>query len=292
MCLWLLFLAAGCSGFGGEPEDKAPEENTPTEKEYGMIIVDNLRMRDQGNLQGKEITQIGINQIVSVTGKRTDSPEVITMSGKNDPYYWHEITFNGDTGWVYGGGIRIMDSETMNDEILNDFLIVPKERVGSIEAGIDHEGLVRRLGEAQVIKDEIPLGDGESVSGTVLYPNSNNEIMIYWQNADFTKIRQVVITKPGGDWHTGQGIHIGTSIEEVNRINGRPFELMGFDWEYSGTTLNWQSGHLDSSVKLSFDYSGEISVYPFLLGDKVISSDNSSLLKLNPKVRRISVSFN
>jgi len=293
--LYFLIILAGmmmnCNSSGSDVNENLEEEETK-EESYGQVLVDNLRLRTSAGVDGDEITQIGKNQIVTMTGQKTDYLETISMRGKEEAHPWYEVSFNGDTGWVYGAGIQLLAPEDISESVFNDFMIIPNERVGNIGAGETHFSLVSRLSEDQVIKDDLPLGEGEFVKGTVIYPNSNNEVLIYWQNEDFENIRQIVISKPGSDWHVGGSIHVGTSIEEVMKVNGRPFEMTGFDWDYGGTTLNWQGGNLHSSVSLVFDYTGEVSIYPFLVGDKAVSSDNSSLLKLKPRVQKIIVSFN
>lgn len=274
-----------------KPEDTV-SNNITQEPQYAKIVVDNLRMRNTSGLNGQEITQIGIEQFVRLTGNRSDTTESISIRGKTTPYYWHEIIFNGDTGWVYGGGMEILDSLDMSKGGgLNDFQIIPGTRAGLITSESSHESLTQKLGPDDVVKENLHLGEGETVKGTIVYPNTNNEVRIYWQNEDFENIHQIVVSKPGGQWKTDSGIHIGQSIDEVNDINGNPFEMTGFQWDVAGTTLNWQGGNLNSNLTLKFDYHGDISIYPFLSGDVVIASDNSSLLKLNPTVRHISISF-
>lgn len=262
------------------------------EEKYGRVKVENLRMRENAGLDSREITQIGKEQFIRLTGKQSDTMEAISISGATIPYYWYEIIFNGDTGWIYGGGMEIIESENLNAGQLNDFLIVPGERVGLITRTSTHESLIRAFGPEEVMKSRLRIGEDQMVEGTTLFPNTNNELHIYWQNEDFKLIRQIVITKPGGQWQTSSGIHIGVSIEDVTAANGKPFEMTGFLWDLAGTTLNWQGGNLHQDLVLKFDYRGEISIYPFLIGDKVISSDNSSLLKLSPSVREILISFN
>lgn len=292
--LSLVIIFAGCnmnSGGSGSESD-GTNADARNELKYGKIIVDNLRMRDASGLRGKEITQIGQDQFVRITGNQSDTTDAIAIRGVTSPHYWHEIIFNGDTGWVYGGGLEVLGPEDMAFEgAIEDFIIEPGIRAGLATKNSTHASLVSQLSPGEVIKDQLQIGEGETVEGTILYPNTNNEMRIYWQNEDFEHIRQIIISKPGAEWQTSSGIHINQPIQEVTALNGTPFEMTGFQWDLAGTTLNWQGGKLDPKLTLSFDYQGDISVYPFLIGDKVISSDNSSLLKLKPKVRQILVSI-
>lgn len=293
--LYLLISTAGCNmDLNDSPagdESATTEENS--DPQYGKIIVDNLRMRDGSGLGGQEITQIGRNQFVRLTGNKSDTTQAIEIRGNIIPHYWYEVIFNGDTGWIYGGGMQIVDPTDPGTSSgdMNDFRIDPGVRAGIITRESSHESLTRMLGPEEVVKDKLHVGESEWVQGTIIYPNTKNELLIYWQNEDFKTIRQIMISKPGGQWQTLSGIHIGQSIKEVTTLNGAPFNLTGFQWDYAGKTLNWQGGKLSPHLTLAFDYNGDISIYPFLIGDKVISSDNSSLLKVDPRVRQIIVTI-
>lgn len=292
--LYFITSILGCQWIGedGPSSDQIEESNEKPEMQYGKVIVDNLRMRDASGLGGQEITQIGRNQFVRLTGNQSDSTEAIQIRGESLPHYWYEVIFNGDTGWIYGGGMEILDStDPRAAGGVNDFRIEPGVRAGIVSGESTHESLKQLLGPEAVIKEDLHVGEGEWVQGTIIYPNSNNELMIYWQNEDFETIRQIIISKPGSQWQTTTGVHIGQSIQKVTEINGAAFNLTGFQWDYAGKTLNWQGGNLSQHLTLVFDYTGDISIYPFLIGDKIISSDNSSLLKLDPRVRQIIVSI-
>lgn len=292
--LYLTMYIAGCNMDINASSTKEDTEQTEGKKEtrYGKIIVDNLRMRDSVGLRGKEITQIGHNQFVRLTGNQSDTTEAIPIRGSTLPHYWFEVIFNGDTGWIYGGGMEILDpADPLLSSGVNDFRIEPGVRAGILTRESTHQSLVQLLGPEAVIKEDLHVGESTWVQGTIIYPNTNNELLIYWQNEDYETIRQIAISKPGGQWQTMKGIHIGQSIKEVTAINGGPFNLTGFQWDYAGKTLNWQGGKLSTHLTLAFDYNGDISIYPFLIGDKIISSDNSSLLKLDPRVRQIIVTI-
>jgi hypothetical protein len=45
-------------------------------------------------------------------------------------------------------------------------------------------------------------------------------------------------------WATANGIRIGTALAEIEQMNGKPFKLSGFDWDYGGRVTDWQDGKL------------------------------------------------
>src|SRR5690625_7645446 len=98
-----------------------------------------------------------------MTGKKTDYLETISMRGKEEAHPRYEVSFNGDTGWVYGAGIQLLAPEDISESVFNDFMIIPNERVGNIGAGETHISLFSRLSEDQGIKDYLPWGDSELV---------------------------------------------------------------------------------------------------------------------------------
>ena len=51
-------------------------------------------------------------------------------------------------------------------------------------------------------------------------------------------------------WHTRNGIRIGTTAVALAKLNGRPFSVTGFGWDYPGRVINWRGGKLGGKVRL------------------------------------------
>ncbi len=49
-------------------------------------------------------------------------------------------------------------------------------------------------------------------------------------------------------WRTTHGIRRGMTLAEIEALNGRPFKLYGFGFDYGGTTLDWNGGSLDKQA--------------------------------------------
>ena len=49
-----------------------------------------------------------------------------------------------------------------------------------------------------------------------------------------------------GDWKSAEGVIIGTTYEELNRLNGKEISFYGFGWDYSGAVM-WNNGELENS---------------------------------------------
>lgn len=92
-------------------------------------------------------------------------------------------------------------------------------------------------------------------------------------------------------WQTSSGIMIGTSLDEIERINKGIFKLTGFGWDYPGRTVSWGNGVLPIQLQLDLRPGTEVSDDKFMqvLGDGYFESSNEVIKSMNLKVKRIFV---
>jgi hypothetical protein len=182
-----------------------------------------------------------------------------------------------------------------------DWLIVPGERVGAITRTSSEAELRKIYGDENVAETEVNIGEGETETGTVLFnKDPERRIQILWSDPQAkSKPAWIQIDEPRNRWKTAEGITIGTSLRELEKINGRPFTLTGFGWDYSGTVVDWNDGALK---KLEGSWGSIIlRLYPEnalsnewpsdVIGDRDIPSSQASMQKLDPKVYQIVIEF-
>jgi hypothetical protein len=161
------------------------------------------------------------------------------------------------------------------DPNMTDYFCVPGKNVGKITKEFTQEDLIRTYGEENVRREEIGFGEGSSVPGTIVFPDSVKELVIYWEKEHPSeKIAKIRIDKEGGPWKTITGIQIGTTLEELERINGKPFNFYGFEWDYSGLVENWDGGNISDELQVFLVPGNPEAVIPELLGDREFSSTN------------------
>jgi hypothetical protein len=90
---------------------------------------------------------------------------------------------------------------------------------------------------------------------------------------------------------------------ELERINGRPFVLTGFSYDYEGTVVSWEGGRLEKQfgksgrviLRLSHNYKPVQGLSAEELnsvdGDRYFSSKNRVMQKIDPTVYQIVVEF-
>ena len=179
------------------------------------------------------------------------------------------------------------------------WVILASGEKGPINAHTTRESLIRAYGMANVQDQDVDLGEGETAPGTVLFPkDEHRSIEIVWKDSD-KKTEPQFLTIRGcvSDWMTVHNISLGTSLRELEKLNGRPFHLAGFDWDYSGTVTSWDGGTLatelnsgNGRVILRFSCSGEKTTPDEQLqvaGDGNFSSRHPVMQKMNPIVGEI-----
>jgi hypothetical protein len=110
------------------------------------------------------------------------------------------------------------------------------------------EGALRRyFGPAQVRREMIDVGEGELEDGSVIYPNApRSTILVLWKDSVGRRIPSSVRLRDRSRQVIYDGIRVGTTLKALERLNGRPFQLAGFDFDYSGTVTSWLGGSLET----------------------------------------------
>jgi hypothetical protein len=168
-----------------------------------------------------------------------------------------------------------------------------------VTAASSEADLARHYGGASVNPTRIELGEGETTPGTVLFSDdSSRRAEIVWQDTvGRSRPSRLILRGSRSQWTVGPGISLGTSLKELERMNGRPFTLAGFGWDYAGVVTEWGGGTLDSAlagVKLYLDPGPEqyqSAPYSQVLGDRDYSSALPPMQQLNPHVAQIFVDF-
>jgi hypothetical protein len=183
----------------------------------------------------------------------------------------------------------------------NSWTISADGRSGAITVTTTESDLQRIYGSQNVNNGEVYLGEGVVESGTVVFPNDPmKRIEVLWVDAEKRVPKSVYV---GGIhnaghadktlWRTTYGITLGSTLLELERINRKPFQLAGFDFDYSGTVLSWNRGVLEGvfgsdgrkTVFLRLIYSDPAPPeHRAVQGDRSFSSGHPAMQKINPHV--------
>lgn len=175
---------------------------------------------------------------------------------------------------------------------VNDWMCIPFLRVGPIRPSSSIDDLVRLFGLENVRQQTVYGAEGtEKYEASVIFPETPNQLIVFWKDNQYGIVpSSVSIRQQGSAWKTVQGIQIGTTLAELNAINGRPFSFFGFGWDYGGSVhVQWNGGTM-ASVRGLFLVLRETRDLPRqYYGDRKLSSDMEELLPDAAEIRRIDV---
>ena len=131
------------------------------------------------------------------------------------------------------------------------WLILGGGEKGPIGVHVSRGDLVRAYGASNVVDREVDVGEGATDLATILFPNDpERSIEILWKDpATKTAPRSATIRGEKSRWHAAHGISLGTSLSELQRLNGKPFPVSGYGTDQPGAILSWHHGLLERDLQ-------------------------------------------
>jgi len=162
-------------------------------------------------------------------------------------------------------------------------------RVGAIVKGATQPAdLARIYGAGKVQYEKVHLAEGEYRWGAFIYRGTASELVVGFSE-DGKKIEFIRI--PGKGWKSKEGIRIGTTLAELERINGGPFKFLGFGWDNGGNVVSGARLPKGVVITLAPTRNRESKQARQVTGDSEFSSRHPALKSLGVVVSGISVTF-
>lgn len=173
-----------------------------------------------------------------------------------------------------------------------DFVIDPASRVGPVTPFTDEADLIELLGSGSVARAQIDSGGDFPSMGTVLFPGTSREALVVWRR-EFRSPRMVKISEPGAPWITVDGVSIGTSLADLEELNGKPFVVASYDLNMGARTMSWEGGAFASELVLDLGPGEKLSGEEIdSVGSRMTHRSSDPLIrKLDYTVRAITVEW-
>jgi hypothetical protein len=172
-------------------------------------------------------------------------------------------------------------------EIKKDSTLVTDSSWGLIERSTSFDDLLQLFGAVN-IRDERICGPecADSIDITKLYPETKNEAIIHWKDRAYHKaIAMIECFRDSADWHTKEGIRIGSGFTDLLRLNGQRITFSGFGWDYGGYISSYNNGKLkDSRIGYRLNLSEDPGTND-LYGDTEMHSDMPAVQKAIDKIK-------
>lgn len=171
------------------------------------------------------------------------------------------------------------------------------------KADMDLAALRQRYGADAVAEQDVPLGEGQTEPGALIHPDDPvRRAYVYFVDGNVAgPISAIHVRDAQSRWTGPMGLRLGMTSRDLDRLNGKPFRFLGFEWDYGGYVSNWTNGTLSTAVLAP----GQLSIrlappeladgveradgYP--MGDSEFTSDIPPVREQPPVVSEMGLGF-
>jgi hypothetical protein len=169
---------------------------------------------------------------------------------------------------------------------------------GAFAKNSSHIRLAQIFGPQNVTFTEVDGPQNSKIPASVLYPKDpKRHLEVMWNNETSRANTSVIAINGQSTWTAPKGLHLGLPIAAVEKLNGKPFQLAGFDQDNPGAALDWQDGALGKipggckmSVRLVPDPKASQEARKEAGGATLMSSD-AAVRAVKPTVAEILIGY-
>lgn len=161
-----------------------------------------------------------------------------------------------------------------------------------------HAKLAAAFGAKNVVFQPVDGPEGTKMNATVIFPSDpKRRVEVMWHDENGRKKPATIVIGPQSTWRA-RGFRIGEGIADVERVNGKPFKLSGFDWTYGGAARDWLGGKLENlsggcrlGMRFEAGANAPESARGSLSGNREFTSDDSDMRAVAPKIVELVVGY-
>ena len=161
-----------------------------------------------------------------------------------------------------------------------------------------HAKLVAAFGAKNVTIEDVDGAEGSKEKASVLFAGEpTRRLEIFWADETRRARPASIRVRTPSQWLGPEGLTNGLRLEQVEKANGKPFKVNGFEWDYGGFVtgldgkLNALPGGCSAGIRFEATRTLKRPKFDPIIGDKAIVSTNSLLRQVRPMVSEWSVGY-
>jgi hypothetical protein len=180
--------------------------------------------------------------------------------------------------------------------------LVPQKRdalgcEGAFAKDASHAKLMAAFGAKNVTFREVDAAEGSKEKATVLFDDDpTRRIVVFWHDEKSRARPNMIRVSAPSLWVGPGGIGNGMKLTDVEKLNGKPFKLAGFDWDGGGFVRELDGKLKPVACNLVIRFEPGIANplpprYAEITGDKTIVSSNNLLRRTRAQVSEWGIGY-
>ena len=170
---------------------------------------------------------------------------------------------------------------------------------GNFAKNSGHLRLAQSYGVHNVDYTEVAGDDGSTLMASVLFPNDpKRRLEVLWDDDAQRSGTRMIVIDGQSTWSAQKGVHLGLPLAALEKLNGKPFKLMGFQQNGMAIVSDWNGGALGSltdgcrvGVQLKPDPKAPAGALDAASGDREFASGDPAIKAAKPTVGEIIVAY-
>ncbi len=169
---------------------------------------------------------------------------------------------------------------------------------GTFAKNSSHLKLATVYGSQNLTFAEVDGPQNSKLMASVLFPKDpKRRLEVLWNNEAARSDTALVVINGQSTWTGPKGLRLGLPIAALEKLNGKPFQLAGFDQDNAGTALDWQAGAFDKvpggcklGIRLAPDPKAPDDARAAAAG-KILMSSDAVVRAVQPKIAEIIIGY-
>jgi len=162
-----------------------------------------------------------------------------------------------------------------------------------------HLKLATKYDSRNIVFGKVNGSDATTIDASVLFPNDpKRRLEVLWNNEADRSETSVIAINGKSQWTAPKGLKLGLAIAALEKANGRPFKLTGFDSDGAASVVGWEGGALATlpggckiGIRLFADPKAPEKARSAVAGDNELLSNDPKMLAIKPTIGEILIGY-
>jgi hypothetical protein len=120
---------------------------------------------------------------------------------------------------------------------------------GSFAKDSGHLKLAQAFGPQNMDYTDVEGEEGATLKASVIFPKDpKRRLEVMWDDETRRTGTRLIVISGQSTWTAPKGLHLGLPIAALEKVNGKPFKLMGFNKDGEAPVSDWNGGSLAAGL--------------------------------------------